>query len=93
MRNNRKFFKIVLSFVFLSVSSVYAFEDDDKFKNKDIFAPWNDPVLKHDILAPWNDPILKDDIFAPWNSIISDPKSTNDYLKDSGVEDYYYYLD
>jgi len=36
-------------------------------KNKDPFAPWNDPMYEDDPLAPHNDPMRADDPFEPWN--------------------------
>ena len=77
----------------MSVNSVSAFGDDNKFENDNIFAPWNDPLQQDDIFAPWNDPLQQDDMFAPWNNIMSDQQDTNDYLRDSGVDDPDYYWD
>ena len=51
---------------------------EDKFENQDIFAPWNDTLMK-------------DDIFAPWNDILSGPEDTNQYLREQGVSDTDYY--
>lgn len=64
---------------------------DNKFENEDIFAPWNDPLLKDDIMAPWNDPLQQDDIFAPWNDPLAGPRETNQYLRESGERDSEYY--
>ena len=63
----------------------------DAYENTDIFAPWNDPLLRDDIFAPWNDPLLRDDIFAPWNDLIAGEEETNEYLREEGVSDSDYY--
>ena len=44
-----------------------------------------------DIFAPWNDPLLRDDIFAPWNDLIAGEEETNEYLREEGVSDSDYY--
>ena len=68
-------------------------ESPDRFKNKDILAPWNDPLKQNDILAPWNDPIKKGDTFAPWNSPLDGPRETNRYMQELGEKDSEYYWD
>ena len=93
MRKNIKFIISFLFLFFLSVNGVNAFGDDNKFENDNIFAPWNDPLQQDDIFAPWNDPLQQDDMFAPWNNILSNQQDTNDYLRDSGVDDADYYWD
>ena len=47
--------------------------EEDRFENKDIAAPWNDPLKRGDIHAPWNDPIRENDPIAPWNSPVTGP--------------------
>ena len=58
-----------------------------KYKNEDMFAPWNDSMKKDDMFAPWNDSMRKDDMFAPWNNPMAGGSETNKYLKDQGVTD------
>jgi len=36
-------------------------------RNRDPFAPWNDPMAKDDPFAPHNDSMGNDDPFKPWN--------------------------
>lgn len=62
-----------------------------KYKNEDMFAPWNDSMKKDDMFAPWNDSMKKDDMFAPWNNPMAGESETNKYLKDQGVTDPRYY--
>lgn len=64
---------------------------NNKYENEDIFAPWNDPMLKDDPFAPWNDPMLEDDFMAPWNDPMADERETNMYLRENGVRDSEYY--
>lgn len=62
-----------------------------KYKNEDIFAPWNDPLKKDDIFAPWNNLMQKSDPFAPWNNPMSGSRETNRYLREQGETDSDYY--
>ena len=62
-----------------------------KFKNEDMFAPWNNSMKRDDMFAPWNDSLRKDDMFAPWNNPMAGESETNKYLKDQGITDSEYY--
>lgn len=48
-------------------------------KNRDPFAPWNDPFYKDDPFFPHNDPFYRDDPFKPWNDPLG---SENDLTKE-----------
>jgi len=40
---------------------------DKELRNKNPFAPWNNP-LKDSPFAPWNNPMKRHDPFACWNN-------------------------
>lgn len=44
-----------------------------------------------DVMAPWNDPVLKDDFMAPWNNSVDGKRETNRYLRDNNVKQGEYY--
>ena len=85
--------RVLLTLLILVSTTNLAFADGHGFDNKDIFAPWNEPLQKDDIFAPWNDPLQKDDIFAPWNDPIAGQNETNQYMRDNDVDDSNYYWD
>jgi hypothetical protein len=56
------------------------------YKNKDPFAPWNDPMYRNDPFAPHNDPMKKNDPFKPWNSPCGDERDlTDEEAKEYGI--------
>ena len=57
-------------------------------KNRDPFAPWNDPFTKNDPFAPHNDPFKKNDPFQPWNDPLGScrdlEKEDKEYYQEHG---------
>ena len=64
---------------------------DSKFENRDMFAPWNNPLYRDDPLAPWNSYLYRDDMMAPWNNSYADQRDTNRYLRETGERNADYY--
>ncbi len=47
-------------------------------RNRDPFAPWNDPIARQDPFAPHNDPFRRDDPSEPWNNPLADSRDLDE---------------
>jgi len=53
--------------------------------------PWENPDLHDDPNAPWNHWLHADSLVAPWNSIFCSEDDVNEYLRENGFSEKYFW--
>jgi len=53
--------------------------------------PWENPDLHDDSNAPWNHWLHADSFGAPWNGIFCNDDNVNEYLKENGFSEKYFW--
>ena len=54
--------------------------------------PWENPDLHDDPNAPWNHWLHADSLVAPWNGIFCSEDDVNEYLRENGFSEKYFWI-